>query len=78
MGEQADYAIQDGMDDLGHGQDDMLNGANPEPPPHSLKNCRCCGAGFLHWKLFDGKWRLANTDLNGTMHNCPVRPVDAP
>lgn len=40
----------------------------------SRVTCRCCGANHLHWKEFNGRWRLF--DDNG-LHACPVAPLKA-
>ena len=80
MGEMADLAIQDGMDAWAMDTDDEFDADsyNPNFTPGikqwtRYKTCRCCGAEWLHWRKFNGKWRLAIE--GGKMHACPVRPL---
>ena len=83
MGEQAEYAIQEGMDALDYivdGEDHELtdqygNLIDQEPAPRSRrrKTCWSCGAGSLVWGDSTGRWLLHNAD--GTLHECPVTPL---
>lgn len=79
MGEQADYAIQDGMDSWAMDTDDAFDADSYNPnftPPTvtKYKTCRCCGVEWLHWRKFNDKWRLATED--GKLHKCSVRPLE--
>ena len=81
MGEQAEYAIQEGMDALDYIMDDseltdpLGNPIDQEPGPRfrPRKTCRACGAEGLVWGNSTGRWLLHNAD--GTLHECPVTPL---
>ena len=70
MGEFAEMAIQQGLDDELSGEfDDEYCGGSSGPRP---KTCRQCGVTNLYWGWAEKGWRLF--DENGTLHSCP-RPV---
>lgn len=81
MGEMADYAIEQGMEEEEYRYDhpeefeDENNDVAPGSTFHytekvKYKVCRNCGKNDLHWQISktSGGWRLFNPD--NSIHNC--------
>ena len=71
MGDMADLAIDQGMDDWLRG-DDYEDGEGYGPLP---KTCRRCGAANLHWGILGGRYKLHNSA--GELHVCLAAKANA-
>ena len=68
MGDQADYLIDQMMDDPYE-----MEREDGDGPAMCLKTCRCCGVSGLHWEGSGSKWRLY--DMERKIHVCTVAPL---
>lgn len=67
MGEQADYLIDQMMDD------GLYPDWDDEPDSPAFKTCRCCNVSDLCWGQVGAKWRLF--DQRGQIHVCSKNPL---
>lgn len=70
MGDMADYYIEQGLDQ-------GWFWSNPRPGPNARRKprapaCRLCGESRVHWRLFDGEYKLAD-DQRQHPGNCYVQ-----